>query len=163
MLNVKLSDKQNKSVLSLALATVYRPPGPYTDFLNEFADFLSDLLVNADKALIVGDFNIHVDNTNDALGLAFTDLINSFGVKQNVTGPTHRFNHMLDLIISYGIDLTDIDIIPQSDDVTDHFLVYYCILTIWIRVNVQAELLFQPLKTDSPITCRIYLNCSVYP
>ncbi len=33
MLNVKLSDKQNKSVLSLALATVYRPPGPCTDFL----------------------------------------------------------------------------------------------------------------------------------
>ncbi len=27
MLNVTLSDKQNKSVLSLALATVYRPPG----------------------------------------------------------------------------------------------------------------------------------------
>ncbi len=60
MLNVKLSDKQNKSVLSLALATVYRPPGP-TDFLKEFADFLSDLLVNVDKALIVGDFNIHID------------------------------------------------------------------------------------------------------
>ncbi len=112
MLNVKLSDKQNKSVLSLALATVYRPPGPYTDFLKELADFLSDLLVNVDKALIVGDFNIHVDNPNDALGLAFTDLINSFGVKQNVTGTTHRFNHTLDLIISHGIDLTDIDIVP---------------------------------------------------
>ncbi len=82
---------------------MYRPPGPYTDFLKEFADFLSDLLVNVDKALIVGDFNIHVDNTNDALGLSFTDLINSFGVKQNVTGPTHRFNHTLDLIISHGI------------------------------------------------------------
>ncbi len=68
MLNVTLSDKQNKSVLSLALATVYRPPGPYTDFLKEFADFLSDLMVNVDKALIVGDFKIHVDNTNDALG-----------------------------------------------------------------------------------------------
>ncbi len=40
-----------------------------------------------------------VTNTNDALGLAFTDLINSFGVKQNVTRPTHRFNHTLDLII----------------------------------------------------------------
>ncbi len=113
MLNVQLSDKQNKSVLSLALATVYRLPRPYTDFLKEFADFLSDVLVNVDKALIVGDFNIHVDNTNDALGLAFTDLINSFGVKQNVTGPTHRFNHTLDLIISHGIDLTDIDIVPQ--------------------------------------------------
>ncbi len=158
---------QQKSALSLALATVYRPPGPYTDVLKEFADFLSDLLVNVDKALIVGDFNIHVDNTNDALGLAFTDLINSFGVKQNVTGPTHRFNHTLDLIISHGIDLTDIDIIPQSDDVTDHSLYHACcillILTIWLRIIVQVKLLFQPLKTDSQITCLIYLNCSVYP
>ncbi len=91
MLNVTLSDMLKKSVLSLALATVYRPPGPYTDFLKEFAGFLSDLLVTVDKALIVGDFNIHVDNTNDVLGLAFTDLINSFGVRQNVTRPTHRF------------------------------------------------------------------------
>ncbi len=33
MLNVTLSDMQKKSVLCLALATVYRPPGPYTDFL----------------------------------------------------------------------------------------------------------------------------------
>ncbi len=78
MLNVTLLDMQKKSVLSLVLVTVYRPPRPYTDFLKEFADFLSDLLVNVDKALIEGDFNIHVDNTNDALGLAFTDLINSF-------------------------------------------------------------------------------------
>ncbi len=36
MLNVTLSDMKKKSVLSLALATVYRPPGPYTDFLKEF-------------------------------------------------------------------------------------------------------------------------------
>ncbi len=86
-------------------------------------------MVNVDKALIVGDFKIYVDNTNDALGLAFTDLINYFGVKQNVTGPTHRFNHTLDLIILHGIDLTDIDIVPQSDDVTDHFLVS-CMLQI---------------------------------
>ena len=77
----------------------------------------------------MGDFNIHVDNANDTLGLAFTDLINSFGVKQNVTGPTHRFNHTLDLIISHGIDLTAIDIVPQSDDITDHFLVS-CMLRI---------------------------------
>ncbi len=74
-------------------------------------------MFNVDKALIVGDFNIHVDNTNDALGLAFTDLINFFVVKQNFTRPTHCFNH------------TDIDIVPQSDDVTDHFLVS-CMLHI---------------------------------
>ncbi len=146
---------QNKSVLYLALATVYRPPGPYTDFLKEFADFLSDLLVNADKALIVRDFNIHVDNTNDVLGLAFTVLINSFGVKQNITGPTHRYNHTLDLIISHGIDLTDIDIVPQSDDVTDHFFVS-CMLRI-TNINCRAPL-YRPGRTIVPATKDRFTN-----
>ncbi len=155
LLNVTLSYMQNKSVLSLALATVYRPPGPYTDFLKEFADFLSDQLVNVDKALIVGDFNIHVDNTNDALGLAFTDLINSFGGKQNVTGPTHHYNHTLDLIISHGIDLTDIDIVPQSDDATDHFLVS-CMLRI-TDINYMA-LRYRPGRTIVPATKDRFTN-----
>ncbi len=134
---------------------MYRPPGPYTDFLKEFADFLSDLLVNVDKALIKGDFNIHVDNTNDALGLAFTDLINSFGVKQNVTEPTQRFNHMLDLIIFHVIDLTDIDILPQSDDVTDHFLVS-CMLYI-TDINHMAPR-YLPGRTIIPATKDKFTN-----
>ncbi len=111
-------------------------------------------MVNVDKALIVGDFNIHVDNTNDALGLAFTDLINSFGFKQKVTGPTHHFNHTLDLILSHGIDLTDIDIVPQSDDVTDHFLLS-CMLGMLLILTYMApryrpgrNYCYQPLKTD---------------
>ncbi|MGL5674004.1 MAG: hypothetical protein ACRDC9_13155, partial [Plesiomonas shigelloides] len=81
VLKIVLSDMHRK----LALVTVYRPPGPYADFLQEFACFLSNLLINFDKVLLVGDFNIHVDDVNDALGLSFVDLLNSFGVKQNVT------------------------------------------------------------------------------
>ncbi len=123
-------------------------------------------MVNVDKALIVGDFNIHVDNTNDALGLAFTDLINSFGVKQNVIGPTHHFNHTLDLIISHGIDLTDIDIVPQSDDVTDHFLVP-CMLHItannYMAPRYHPGRTIVPATKDRCITYLIYLNSSVYP
>ncbi len=134
---------------------MYRPPGTYTDFLKEFADFLSELLVNVDKALIVGDFNIHVDNTNYALGLAFTDLINNFGVKQIVNGPTHNFNHTLDLIISHGIDLTDIDIIPQSDDVTDHFLLL-CMLHI-TDINYMAPH-YHPGRTIVPATKDRFTN-----
>lgn len=48
---------------------------------------MSDLLVRADKALIAGDFNIHGDDANDASGVAFIDLVNSFGVKQNINKP----------------------------------------------------------------------------
>uniref|UniRef100_A0A8C1ETF6 Reverse transcriptase domain-containing protein n=1 Tax=Cyprinus carpio carpio TaxID=630221 RepID=A0A8C1ETF6_CYPCA len=155
LLNVTLSDMQKKSIVSLSLATVYRPPGPYTEFLKEFGDFLSDLLVTSDKVLIFGDFNIHIDNTNDALGLVFTNLLNCFGVKQNVTGPTHRFNHTLDLIISHGIDLTDIDIVPQSDDVTDHFLVS-CILRIDDNNYIASH--YRPGRTIVPATKDRFTN-----
>ncbi len=64
--------KINLSYLLLWLLCI-DPPGPYTDFLKELADVLSDLLFNVGKAIIVGNFNIHVDNTNEASGLAFID------------------------------------------------------------------------------------------
>ncbi len=41
----------NKSPVMCVLATVYRPPGHHTDFIKEFADFLSELVLAADKAL----------------------------------------------------------------------------------------------------------------
>ncbi len=112
-------------------------------------------MVNVDKALIVGDFYIHVDNTNDALGLEFTDLINYFGVKQNITVPKHRLNYTLDLIISHGIDLTDIDIVPQSDYVTDHFLVS-CMLHINDFKYMATR--YRPGRTIVPATKERFTN-----
>ncbi len=116
------------------LATVYRPPGHHTDFIKEFADFLSELVLAADKVLIVGDFNIHVDNEKDALGSAFIDILNSIGVRQHVSGPTHSRNHTLDLILSHGIDVNGVEILQQSDDISDHYLVL-CKLHIVKAVN----------------------------
>ncbi len=118
-----------------------------------------DILVNVDTALIVGDFNIHIESTNDALGLAFTDLIISFRVKQNMTGPTHRFNRTLDKIISHGLDLTDIDIVPQIDDVNDHFLVA-CMLHI-TDINFMA-LCYHPGRTMFPANKDRFTNNLLY-
>ncbi len=124
----------DKSLVKFILATVYRPPGHHTDFIKEFADFLSELVLAADKVLIVGDFNIHVDNEKDALGLAFIDILNSIGVRQHVSGPTHSRNHTLDLILSQGIDVNGVEILQQSDDISDHYLVL-CKLHIVKVVN----------------------------
>ncbi len=67
----------------------------------------------------------------------------------------HCFSHMLDLITSHGIDLTDIDIIPQSDDVTDHFLVS-CMLHI-TDINYMAPR-YRPGRTIVPATKDRFTN-----
>ncbi len=92
------------------------------------------LVLAADRVIIVGDFNIHVDNEKDALGSAFIDILNSIGVRQHVSGPTHSRNHTLDLILSHGIDVNGVEILQQSDDISDHYLVL-CKLHIVKAVN----------------------------
>ena len=50
---------------------------------------------------------------------AFIDILNSIGVRQHVSGPTHCRNHTLDLILSHGIDVDSVEIIQPSDDISD--------------------------------------------
>ena len=49
----------------------------------------------------MGDFNIHMDVDSDSLRLAFISLLESMGVSQKVKEPTHCFNHILDLVLTY--------------------------------------------------------------
>jgi len=62
VLYVTLSSESDKSRLTSVLATVYRPPRHHIDFNKDFADFLMELILAADKISIVDDFNIHVNN-----------------------------------------------------------------------------------------------------
>lgn len=54
----------------------------YMQFLPEFSDLLSSLLVSTDKFIIVGDFNIHMDDDTDSLKMVFNSLLNSLGFSQ---------------------------------------------------------------------------------
>ena len=48
---------QSKKCQQLILfAVVYRAPGAYSEFLTEFPEFLSNLVLKTDKIIIVGDF-----------------------------------------------------------------------------------------------------------
>ncbi len=101
---------------------------------NLLKNLVKELVLAADKVLIVGDFNIHVDNKIYTSGSAFIDILNSIGVRQHVSGPTHCRNHTLDLILSHGIDVNVADILQQSDDISDDCLVM-CKLHIAKAVN----------------------------
>ena len=58
-----------------------------------------DIAKPADKTLLVGDFNKHVDNSSDSDTITFMDLLDSYNMLNKVTFPTHVKHHSLDLVI----------------------------------------------------------------
>ena len=54
--------------------------------------------------LILGDFNVHVDDRSDTYGIEFCEVLDSFGLINHVTIPTHESGHTLDLIITRNND-----------------------------------------------------------
>uniref|UniRef100_A0A672G2J3 Reverse transcriptase domain-containing protein n=1 Tax=Salarias fasciatus TaxID=181472 RepID=A0A672G2J3_SALFA len=117
--------KNQKAVL---LIIVYRPPGPYSDFLTEFSEFLSNIVLTHNKILIIGDFNIHVDDSGDSLSNAFIAVLDSIGFTQNVDESTHSHKHTLDLVLTYGIEVSDLNVLPQNPILSDHFLITFQVL-----------------------------------
>lgn len=82
------------------IATVYRSPRPNTEFLSEFADLLTILCLKFRRVVILGDFNIHVDQKANALAKDFLSLLDCYNFKQFVDFPTHCKGHTLDLVIA---------------------------------------------------------------
>ncbi len=111
VLHIMLSKEtsvNDKSPVMFVRATVYRQPWHPTDFTKSFVDFQSELVLAADKVLIVADFSIHVNNEKYFSESVLIDILNSIAVKQHVSGPTHCRNHILDLIKSHGIDVSGV-------------------------------------------------------
>ena len=88
------------------LVIIYRPPysedHPVTvaTFCVEFAKYMESILLSKEPLVIVGDINIHVDDKENSDALNFLDLLQSLGLQQHVTDPTHIHGHILDLIIT---------------------------------------------------------------
>ena len=69
---------------------------PVSVFLAEFFSHLEPLSLCKEPLLICGDFNIHVDSTEDPDSVKFCDLLESVGLRQHVNQATHVNDHTLD-------------------------------------------------------------------
>lgn len=124
-LMLSIADPTWKNQKPVLFVVVYRPPGPYSEFLTEFSDFLSSAVLNCDRIVIVGDFNIHVDNISDSLSNAFSDLLEGTGFVQNVNEATHCHKHTLDLVLTYGIEISELHVLAHNPILSDHFLITF--------------------------------------
>ena len=129
---------------------VYRPP-PSTDnaltvdlFFNEFFILMDEAITSNAELLIVGDFNFHVDVSDDGNSTGFSSPIADFNLKQHVRVSTHPHSHILDLEITRSDTdvsfLTNLSTLEQP--ISDHKP---------IRFNLNLE---KPLKARKTIVSR---------
>ena len=102
---------QTSNSRKIRLVIVYRPQNcddhrrvPINTFLMEFSDLMESTILSKEPLIVVGDYNIHVDVPNDTDALKFLDLLQSLGLEQHVTEPTHIRGHTLDLVIKRKIE-----------------------------------------------------------
>ena len=72
--------------------------------------------------MIVGDFNIHVDNKGDNDAVRFLQLLDMHNLIQHVNEPTHTSGHTQDLIITRS-DSTLVSCVQTGSLLSDHWSV----------------------------------------
>ena len=84
----------------LDIIVIYRPPSTSIDqFIDEFGIILEQVVLSSGYLLIVGDFNIHIDDLGNPESAKFLALIESFDLKQMVSSSTQIDGHSLDLVV----------------------------------------------------------------
>lgn len=96
------------------------------NFIEEIAEFLGEILTKYDHIILLGDLNIHVCCAANALAKDFLNLMSSLNFVQWVKGPTHCLGHTLDLILTYGLSLADVEFCDTS--FSDHIPVLFTTL-----------------------------------
>ena len=111
---------------AVTLLTVYRPGSEQVTvkFFEEFATVLEGLITRNSQLIIVGDFNIHVEDHMDSHSIQFSALLKQFGLHQHVREPTFvRVGTLYRVITSDDVLVQDLLIHPPAT--SDHSLVEF--------------------------------------
>ena len=139
------------TVPAVRLAVIYRPPPSKTNGLNyktfyaEIGNYIEQLVLTPSALVIAGDFNIHVDDHSDKEAADFLSLIESFSLKQHVSGPTHRTGHTLDLVLTHDRDSLAPTVSSQDHCFPDNFPVF-CDLSLTTEYSRLQEVTYRKIK-----------------
>ncbi len=119
------------------ITVFYRPPPSQLNgftssrFLEEWEEFVSQCVLSKSEIIIMGDVNIHLDNSNLCSTHRFINILNSCGLQQHVQEPTHHHGHILDVLISRdtstcmkNVDVKDIGLCNDYGNLlNDHYAI----------------------------------------
>ncbi len=83
------------------LCCVYKPPSSSnSDFISEWNNLLSSLVIYPGEIIICGDVNIHLDKPSNSNTNTFLQSLHACGLVQHVQEATHYLGHTPDIIVT---------------------------------------------------------------
>ena len=92
-------------------------------FINDVTDHLITLLSTATNNIILGDFNMHINDTNSNDACTFLDTFTALGLTQYVTMSTHAKGNILNLMFTEEISSIKLTSCQEGPFLSDHKLV----------------------------------------
>ena len=90
----------------VSLYIIDRPPPnsknnfSFSQFYSEFSDYVASLSCLPESLLLLEDFNIHCNDSNNAQVRQFLGLLQAHGLQQTASFATHTAGHCIDLMIT---------------------------------------------------------------
>ena len=112
--------------ITLCITGVYHPPPSLLNnttnsmFIDQLSDFLVEVMSQSSNHIVLGDFNIHVNNPNDLDADLLLDSLSALGLDQQVNCATHIKGNTLDLIFVEAELSSKVLKVEPLDFVSDH-------------------------------------------
>ncbi|XP_073328899.1 uncharacterized protein [Pagrus major] len=132
----------------LVITIIYRPPKPNHSFLSDLAEFLTQLSAISPSILLLGDFNIHIDDPNSKSATDLLELLHCLQFTQHVNFPTHCRGHILDLVCSAGLTLHKLSSLNLQ--ISDHLAIIMDFITPLRPPKLKRNITFRNIKSISP-------------
>ena len=121
--------------MTLTVFGIYHPPysdqsQTNLDSLDEFTDWIAEYIMNDMNVIILGDFNLHVNDSNNDNAMNFIETSQVLALEQHVKFPTHTSGNTLDLVLTelfYGLKI--------QQCTQDYFILDNCIARCNLTIN----------------------------
>ena len=117
----------------LTILVIYHPPGnTHTRLLDEVSLLVQYYMTNHKNLVILGDFNVAVQDLNNPDSIAFYNTMEALGLVQHIDKPTHQLGNTLDHIYTESLDQLGVQHAFIGPYLSDHRLV-------GIEINVKKH------------------------
>ena len=109
----------------ITITVIYHPPySPENNitnaaFLYKFTEQVTELEIQK-NVIILGDFNMHINNPNDTDANILIDILEALGFQQHIDFSTHQHGSTLDLVFTEILDNIQVEKCAGGSFLSDH-------------------------------------------